>query len=160
MASLEKMKSGWRVHIARRGYRTSKVFRTKAEAEAWAKTEGCRFREQADQLPRLPRGRTAFSTHLSEAEIVAKATQHVPRSGVYFLIEGGIVVYVGQSIDVVARIARHVGLKIFDSYYIIDCPPDQLRALEDIYIKRLNPPLNAAGRLRVPEQEAADGVTY
>lgn len=160
MASLEKMKSGWRVHIARRGYRTSKVFRTKAEAEAWARTEGEKFREAADLLPRLPSGRTASHTHLSADEIVAKATQHVPRSGVYFLIDDGKIVYVGQSVDVFVRISHHVGAKKFDSYHVIDCLPESLRAMEDIYIKRLNPPLNVAGRVRVPDFEVDDGIDH
>ncbi len=38
MAYLRKTKTGWRAEVQRRGTRKAKVFRTKAAAEAWAKT--------------------------------------------------------------------------------------------------------------------------
>jgi hypothetical protein len=63
--------------------------------------------------------------------------------GVYFLIHKRKIVYVGQSVNVYARVATHANtLKEFDSWSFIESEPDQLNDLESLYIRKFNPPLN------------------
>lgn len=47
MASFYKTATGWRAQIARKGMRASKVFKTKAEAQAWATVEEARVLKEA-----------------------------------------------------------------------------------------------------------------
>tara|TARA_R110002167_G_C12314835_1_gene618493 strand:- start:32 stop:586 length:555 start_codon:yes stop_codon:yes gene_type:complete len=62
---------------------------------------------------------------------------------VYFLALKDEVVYVGQSISVIARIKDHRrDGKIFDRVYGIPCPRTELDSLEDKFIQTLKPLLN------------------
>jgi hypothetical protein len=79
---------------------------------------------------------------LSGREIALAALPWEAATGVYFLIEGDEVVYVGQSVNVYARIAQHAA-KIFDRYAFIPCSVDALDRLESLYIHFLRPKLNA-----------------
>jgi len=69
------------------------------------------------------------------------------RSGVYFLYRDGVVVYVGQAVDVRRRIGVHIGegVKVFDSVSFVPCAQSGLLALEKQYIERLQPEYNKAG---------------
>jgi hypothetical protein len=78
---------------------------------------------------------------LSEAEIVSAANPYELATGVYFLVGGDKVVYVGQSVNVYARIPQHHD-KMFDSFAFIPCEKSMLNALESLYIHVLRPPLN------------------
>jgi len=78
---------------------------------------------------------------LSEAEIVSAANSYELSTGVYFLVDGDRVVYVGQSVNVYARISQHHD-KVFDSFAFIPCERDMLNSLESLYIHVLRPPLN------------------
>jgi len=62
-------------------------------------------------------------------------------SGVYFLLDGDEVVYVGQAVDVYSRIGRHTE-KRFDRYAFVPCHVDALDRLESLYIHCLRPRLN------------------
>lgn len=62
--------------------------------------------------------------------------------GVYFLVSGSEVVYVGQSVNVHARIAEHSRWKEFDSAAFISVPKDALDFVESFYIHTLSPRLN------------------
>jgi hypothetical protein len=68
------------------------------------------------------------------------------RSGVYFLYREGVVVYVGQAVNVRRRIADHIGegVKDFDAVSFIPFAPDKLLAAEARYIRRLRPVYNKA----------------
>lgn len=69
-------------------------------------------------------------------------------SGIYFLIdEKGEVVYVGQSINVHARIAQHESdsHKVFSRAKVIPCRKDELRTLEMRYIAEHRPRYNRVG---------------
>jgi hypothetical protein len=57
------------------------------------------------------------------------------------LIDSGKVVYVGQSVNVYARIASHHD-KVFDSFAFIPCDKKILDSLESLYIHTLRPALN------------------
>jgi hypothetical protein len=78
---------------------------------------------------------------LSEAEIVSAANPYELATGVYFLIGGNKVVYVGQSVNVYTRVSEHHD-KLFDSFAFIPCEREMLNTLESLYIHVLRPPLN------------------
>ena len=80
----------------------------------------------------------------SEQEIVASSRLYsdLDRAcGVYFLIDQGEVVYVGQSVNVFSRMREHCKSKSFNSYSYINCPREDLDILESLYIHVLRPPL-------------------
>lgn len=91
---------------------------------------------------------------LTEEEIVAGKQSYVKNSGVYFLIKGQRVVYVGQSVNVYARVASHAPTKDFDSFTYIPLPVYQLDAAESLYIHALKPEQNGRsggdGRISAP----------
>lgn len=84
---------------------------------------------------------------------------HIPISdlpekivGIYFLLRGGVCVYVGQSVDVLTRIHNHVGdatfgvlgnePKLFDSVSYFRCSCEDLDRLEARFIASLKPEYN------------------
>lgn len=148
MASFEKAGNGWRVSLFRYGHRLSKTFRTKKEGEEWARTAGAELRLVADTLPRRRKGEPVKFT---EEQIVRRAKPYAIVCGIYFLVKSGGVVYVGQSVDVHARVASHTDGKDFDALYVLPCDAEHLNRVEEEYIQRLNPPLNVARKLRFIE---------
>jgi hypothetical protein len=72
--------------------------------------------------------------------------------GVYFLVKDDEVVYVGQSIDLLHRIARHRREgRDFDAYAYLLCEREELDRLEEAYIAAFMPWLNhSLGRARQP----------
>jgi len=80
---------------------------------------------------------------MREEDIVAASQPWDRVCGVYFLIKGNRVVYVGQSMNVHSRIPSHTITKDFDSVTVISCDKDQLDVLESLYIYMLDPPLNS-----------------
>lgn len=81
---------------------------------------------------------------LSQDDICKSAIPWEKACGVYFLVKNDLVVYVGQSVNVHARIAQHVGQKDFDKYAFVQCSPDALDKVESLYIHFLRPSLNAS----------------
>lgn len=81
-------------------------------------------------------------------EIAAASTPWEPLIGVYFLLNGDRVVYVGQSVNVFARITQHstAGVIKFDRYALVPCQKDWLDKIESLYIHCLRPAMN--GNLR------------
>jgi len=86
--------------------------------------------------------RLTGKTLLREEEIVNAANTWELATGVYFLIDSGKVVYVGQSVNIYARIASHHD-KVFDSFAFIPCCKEMLDNLESLYIHILRPALNS-----------------
>lgn len=83
------------------------------------------------------------ATLLTNDEVAAGAMPlPLPMSGVYFLVEGRQVVYVGQSRNLMSRLATHVGCKMFDRFAYIPCPAEALDLLESLYIHALRPSQN------------------
>lgn len=79
----------------------------------------------------------------SREEIIEMAINPgAPIVGVYFLIAGTEVVYVGQSRNVCARIQAHVGNKIFDKIAVLRVEAAELDFVESVYIHALGPRLN------------------
>lgn len=69
---------------------------------------------------------------------------HEDRTCIYVLIDGDSVVYVGQTSNLISRLAQHAKTKRFTRYWSVDCPRDELSSAEAAYIVALNPTLNAA----------------
>jgi hypothetical protein len=78
---------------------------------------------------------------LRAEEIAAAAQPWEKLSGVYFLLYGDEIVYVGQSVNVYSRIAQHAR-KLFDRYAVVPCHAGALDKLESLYIHLLRPKLN------------------
>lgn len=80
---------------------------------------------------------------LSHDAIVAGSQPYGDSPGIYFLVRQGEVVYVGQSINVHARVWQHKqARKDFDAFTYVKCERDSLDALESLYIHTLRPRLN------------------
>lgn len=77
---------------------------------------------------------------LSVAALVARAeaAQQV-RSGVYFLIRNHKVIYVGKTIHIDARVARHAQYRQFDSWTWLPCAVEDLEKVERAYLNALLP---------------------
>lgn len=90
--------------------------------------------------------------HFTDARIIAEAVTefHAPNLppmarcyGVYFLINGCDIVYIGQSTDIPGRILTHRKNGVdFDRFTWFEAPELYLRAIEAYYIRRIQPPLN------------------
>jgi hypothetical protein len=65
-----------------------------------------------------------------------------PMCGVYLLIDGADVVYVGQSINLLSRLGKHAYDKNFTHYKVIECHLDELDKLEAHYIYKFKPKYN------------------
>lgn len=70
--------------------------------------------------------------------------------GVYHLLDGDHIMYVGQSVNVLSRVSswasyHHRGFN-FDAWEFFPCARDELNALEQGHIERFDPPFNRAGR--------------
>ena len=77
---------------------------------------------------------------LLEEEIVAGSHEHKFSCGVYFLVHAGAVVYVGQSVNVYARVHYHEQSgRVFDSFAFTLCEREELDMLESLYIHALCP---------------------
>jgi len=76
-----------------------------------------------------------------EEEIARAALPWESTSGVYFLLKHHKIIYVGQGVNVYARIQQHAH-KQFDSYAFVLCPVSALNSLESLYIHYLRPKLN------------------
>jgi hypothetical protein len=79
---------------------------------------------------------------LTEEDIVNGSAPWTLSTGVYFLIADDKIVYVGQSVNVYARIASHYD-KPFNKFAFIPCESKCLDGLESLYIHVFRPPLNA-----------------
>lgn len=64
---------------------------------------------------------------------------------VYFLINNGNIIYVGQSNCLVGRIYSHKLDKVFDYVFTIQVPANSMSLLEYYYINKIKPYINLAG---------------
>jgi hypothetical protein len=78
---------------------------------------------------------------LDAASIGRKALIYEHVCGVYFLLRQDTIVYVGQSINVLTRIADHKreGIKNFDRIFVVQCSAVELNHLEALYIDKFRP---------------------
>ena len=68
--------------------------------------------------------------------------------GIYHLMKNGHVLYVGQSTNVISRVASWAAARPgeFDSWEFFACDANDLNDLEHEHIERFAPPMNKAGR--------------
>ena len=71
---------------------------------------------------------------LLEQEVILGARKPEHKIGVYFLVRGNSVVYVGQSINILRRVEEHRRTKAFDSFAYIICDKSELDILESLYM--------------------------
>jgi hypothetical protein len=156
MASITQHNSGWRVFVHKHGQRKTKVLSTYAEASAWAEDQErrldgvkARFLSEKESatldLPLL----TAIPVSVLDAirtvphciyDVISAAIPVKQNTGIYFLILNNEVVYVGQSIDLLGRVSRHIrDGKRFDSYAFLSAPKEKLDELERKYIRAFVP---------------------
>ncbi len=105
------------------------------------------LREELSQLSQIKAvnatSKSLTGDFLLTAESIVKASSPFRKiCGVYFLISGGAIVYVGQSIDVLTRLGTHENFRSFDSYAYIEVEKSHLDLVESLYIHAFNPPLN------------------
>jgi hypothetical protein len=104
----------------------------------------------------------ADRVHMPPALSVVPGLYQIPgilRSGIYFLCEANDVVYVGQSVNVAARVGDHQNSKKFDQIYYLPWPPDDLDRIEGAFIRAIKPRFNGGGLKRLcapgyPSQDA------
>lgn len=144
MAAIKQIESGkWRVQIYVRGVRKSATFRTNREANAWASITENKVREAHSHRRDLEEKTGMKSSNVTAKEILEGRIPRVNFSGIYILFDDHRVMYVGQSKNILARIAAHSqNGRAFTSYFVIPCLECDLDATEQYYIDLLQPPEN------------------
>jgi hypothetical protein len=80
---------------------------------------------------------------LREIAGLYEITPEIRRTGIYFLCRDSQVLYVGQSVNAVARISEHVARGVaFDAVFFLPCPAEDLNKIERAFIRYLKPPMN------------------
>lgn len=141
MASIKKSANGkrWRAFVDKCGYKKTATFDTKGEAVAWAHLEERRAVEHVKIINNYRSNRSS-SALLNPDKIVSSSVALPNSIGIYFLIENGVIVYVGKSENMLNRIAGHSEKgRPFDRYFAIPCAKEILDELERAYISALRP---------------------
>lgn len=89
------------------------------------------------------------------SDLISIDIQFYP-TGVYFLCQENEVVYVGKSVNVLARISAHRIDKEFDRVFMIPVPEHALNSVEGALIRVLEPKYNVknkSGRVIAPAQD-------
>ena len=68
--------------------------------------------------------------------------KHRKKTGVYFLLNEGEIVYIGQSTDMDSRCVIHERDKIFDSTFYIECESRDMDLIESLMIHHYEPAEN------------------
>lgn len=127
----------WFVEVCISGQRKSKTFESRDGAEAWAAIQ----EGKVNVSPII--GKALSSLHLVEEEIIANALPYMRIQGIYFLVKGAEIVYIGKSRHLMRRIAQHENRNVdFDGYYFILAEEARATVLEEYYIKKFQPKLN------------------
>lgn len=154
MASVRQHGKGFRAEVFRRGERKARTFDSESEARTWAanleRSIESRYQrriaaENALAFTGLPEQvlHAVANIPYGRDEIVKSAIPVVVNCGVYFLIDKGRIIYVGQSINVMARVSRHLREdKGFDSFAVVTCKREELDKTEEMYLMALMPRLN------------------
>jgi hypothetical protein len=150
MATFRLRSNTYRAEVVRKGIRRSASFASMDAAQAWARTAETEILGH-DGTPPIQAHLAAtcdpeIADCILEKEAILSLTRWGRVCGVYFLVQDGEIVYVGQSIDVHYRVSCHRREgKQFDAYTIIACTPPRLADLERYYIKTFAPALNISG---------------
>lgn len=94
----------------------------------WLRANACRFYFTYEQI-------------VTAANDDYESVDNCP--GIYFLVRNCEIVYVGLSVQISSRIAKHRVTKGgWDLHAWFEAPPDHLKAIESYYIHRFTPILN------------------
>jgi hypothetical protein len=167
LASIQQLSSSVRAVIRRKDFYASRTFQTRELAKQWAaQVEAAYLDAKAKHVVLSAKGLLSQSAHEASKELstfepvkvqhlfglpneaeICKAGNKVVPSAIYFLIRGEQVVYVGQSVNVHARLGSHFrdDRMMFDRFVIMPCPENLLTPVENYYIGFLNPELNRYG---------------
>lgn len=87
-----------------------------------------------------------FAGTLTAEYIIGLAKAVKKTCGIYFLMQGSEIVYVGQSTNCNFRIGNHLSdeQKVFDSYFMVECIESRLDEMEAKYIVKFRPKYNLA----------------
>ena len=111
------------------------------------------YKFSQDELPKII---TNIGCDLPSISNILLNAQNIDNScGIYFLIKGTEIVYVGQSVSVLRRIETHFSNKDFDSFSFLPCKKDMLDVVESLYIHLIEPKYNgnvfgSSGRKSAP----------
>lgn len=156
MAYFRQQKGKIRAEVCIRGVRKSRVFKSELLAKEWAEKAETAIAERHDRVDAI-RNATLSKlipkrvldalavTDYNKTHILKAALPCGDHCGIYFLIHGDDVVYVGKSINIFNRIGRHrADGREFDSFAYLLCPEDRLDEIEAGYITALMPWMNIA----------------
>jgi len=119
----------------RLGGARGKVYFNRAEVDAWKLQQGY-----------------IGSAYTSLGELLSKYGTDITKPlemtcGVYLLYRSGSLIYIGQSMNVYARVTQHRD-KAFDKVMFIPCKREVLDVVESVLITTLRPELNGPPPLR------------
>lgn len=102
--------------------------------------ERCPTKPHCDRA--VPRSR--IKARLRNSQPVRACGAALRGSGIYFLMRDDECVYIGQSVNVLKRLAQHIdeGEKHFDDIVVWPVPRDRLRDVERVLIRTLAPQYN------------------
>lgn len=86
----------------------------------------------------------AIQSLMSAKQIVLDQKNIERLTGIYFLLLSDVIVYVGQTQNLHARLAQHVRVKEFDAYSFERCRTEHLDRREAAYIEALRPSMNVS----------------
>lgn len=137
MASIRKRGGSFRAEVFVNRVRRSATFSRYEDASNWA------IEQEYSLRPAIQKAEPDL---LSEQYLIDISKPFLPQCGVYFLIDGEKIIYVGKSVDIVNRVVKHRYSKVgFQRLAFIECKgKDQLR-LEREYIRKFKPMLNNMG---------------
>lgn len=79
---------------------------------------------------------------MTKLEDIDLLPQDAKACGIYFLVNQGQVVYIGQSKNITQRVAQHRKITSFDEVRFIETPPKRLNAVERKFILEFKPERN------------------
>jgi hypothetical protein len=142
MASIIQIGARWRAQVRRKGMpHKTQSFPSKESAAKWAESVESSIRQArvdglnalAEQPPFTWLAVDPFSIQRFELERFC---------GIYFLFREGILLYIGQAVNVPRRVEEHFRKKGFDSWSWIPVPPSKLTEAETFLIRKFRPALN------------------
>ncbi len=147
MASITTLGNRFRAQVKIGDNRASRVFPTREQATRWAsmKERGLRLKDAAavgHLLSYIPRRVLDALREIkyTPADITEGAIPAGASCGIYFLVRGGEIVYVGKTLDVFLRLSKHRRAgRNFDAFNFLPCPQSQLDELERLYITAFLP---------------------
>ena len=126
-------------------------FRPK-EVKEWMLDSGLAYRVPGERIKHQvinynmpPEGTAPLPRELVNLKGLRDISNSLFPSGVYFLVDGDELVYIGQSVNPIARIGSHVteNRKQFTHAFLLPVPEDQLDNVEGALIRFLDPRYNS-----------------